>query len=142
VGWRALRITADTNLLLRTVLHDDPRQSALADALLAKATTIAIPPTVFCEFAWVLRRGYGYSNDEIAVAIAAVRDLETVSTDASAVESGLAVLRAGGDFADGVIAQQGTALGGGTFASFDREAVAILRNERIEAGEPGQLLAE
>ena len=141
MGWRTLRITADTNLLLRTVLQDDPKQSALADALLAKATTVAVPATVFCEFAWVLRRGYGYPNDEVALAIAAVCDIETVSTDVSAVESGLAMLRAGGDFADGVIAQQGTALGGVTFASFDRAADAILRNERIAAGEPEELLA-
>lgn len=38
----------------------------------------------------------------------------------SAVEAGLAVLEAGGDFADGIIAYEGNWLGGETFVSFDK----------------------
>lgn len=140
MGGRALRIAADTNLLLRTVLQDDSRQSALADAALAKATVIAVPPTVFCEFAWVLRRGYGYGINEIAHAITAICELDAVVTDQGAVDAGLAILRAGGDFADGVIAAQGRALGGATFASFDREAVGLLQNERVQAVDPAGLV--
>lgn len=140
MGGRTLRITADTNLLLRTALQDDAQQSALADATLAKATLIAVPPTVFCEFAWVLRRGYGYASEEIAHAIKAICELEAVVTDQAAVDVGLAVLRAGGDFADGVIAQQGRALGGGTFASFDKEAVGLLEDEGIAAEDPANLV--
>ncbi len=88
MGGRAVRITADTNLLLRTGLQDDARQSALADRTLAKATVVAVPPTVFCEFAWVLRRGYGYAGDEVAHAIQAICDLEVVVTDQDAVDLG------------------------------------------------------
>ena len=137
-----MRITADTNLLLRTVLQDDPPQSASADAILAQADAIAVPPTVFCEFAWALRRGDGYSNDEIALAITAIREIDMVTTDGPAVDVGLAMLRAGGDFADGVIAHQGRALGGGIFASFDRAAVTLLRNQGIRAEAPAELLAD
>ena len=36
------------------------------------------------------------------------------------------VLAAGGDFADGVIAYEGNWLGGETFVSFDKKAVALL----------------
>ncbi|MCE4317542.1 PIN domain-containing protein, partial [Xanthomonas hortorum] len=43
-----------------------------------------------------------------------------------AVEAGLLVLDAGGDFADGVIAYEGNWLGGETFVSFDKKAVALL----------------
>ncbi len=43
-----------------------------------------------------------------------------------AVEAGLSVLEAGGDFADGVIAYEGNWLGGETFVSFDKKAVALL----------------
>ena len=39
----------------------------------------------------------------------------------------LAVLRAGGDFADGAIAWEGRWLGGETFVSFDRKAVARMK---------------
>jgi hypothetical protein len=43
----------------------------------------------------------------------------------------LAVLEAGGDFADGVIAHQGQWLGGDTFVSFDRQAVTLLRAQGV-----------
>ncbi|MCY4013056.1 MAG: type II toxin-antitoxin system VapC family toxin [Gammaproteobacteria bacterium] len=137
-----MKITADTNLLLRTVLQDDPPRSREADALLAQAAAIAVPPTVFCEFAWVSRRGYGYSNDEIAHGITAICNVEAVATDGAAVDLGLAMLRAGGDFADGVIAHQGRTLGGGAFASFDRAAVTMLKGGGVEAEEPVDLLVD
>ena len=57
MGGRGVRITADTNVLLRTVLQDDKEQAAAAQALLLRATVVAIPVPVFCEFAWVLKRG-------------------------------------------------------------------------------------
>ena len=136
-----MRITADTNLLLRTVLQDHAGQAALADAVLGAANLVAIPPTVLCEFAWVLRRGYGYANDEIAHAIKAICDLDVVVTDEGAVDTGLRVLHAGGDFADGVIAHQGRNLGGRTFASFDSEAVDLLEEEGIQAKDPADLVS-
>ena len=46
-----MRITADTNVLLRAVLQDDKEQAAAAQALLLRATVIAGPVPVFCEFA-------------------------------------------------------------------------------------------
>jgi len=48
--------------------------------------------------------------------------------DRAAVEAGLAMADAGGDFADGVIAFEGRALGGETFVSFDKKAVRLLRD--------------
>ena len=38
----------------------------------------------------------------------------------------MSVLDAGGDFADGVIAYEGSWLGGETFVSFDKAAVTLL----------------
>ena len=46
--------------------------------------------------------------------------------DRLAVEAGLTSWRAGGDFADGVIAFEGGRLGGEVFASFDRKAVELV----------------
>ena len=43
-----------------------------------------------------------------------------------AAEAGLVVLEANGDCADGVIAYEGTWLGGETFVSFDKKSVALL----------------
>lgn len=47
--------------------------------------------------------------------------------------SGLTILEAGGDFADGVIAYEGNWLGGETFVSFDKKAVALLAAQGLSA---------
>ena len=129
------------NVLLRAVVQDDSVQAAAAQALLLQATVIAVPIPVFCEFAWVLRRGYGYRADDIAAVIEAIADIDAVVTDSPAVDAGLAALRAGGDFADGTIASQGERLGGTVFASFDRGAVTRLRSNGANAADPSELSA-
>ena len=136
-----MRITADTNVLLRAVVQDDAAQAAEAQALLLQATVIAVPIPVFCELAWVLRRGYRYRASDVAAAIEAIVSVDAVVTDAPAVDAGLAALRAGGDFADGSIAGQGERLGGSVFASFDRSAVARLRSGGAKAADPSELMA-
>ena len=136
-----MKITADTNVLLRAVVTDDAGQATMAQALLLQATVIAVPVPVFCEFARVLRRGYGYGTGEIAGAIEAIAAIDAVVTDSPAVEAGLAALRAGGDFADGTIAAQGERLGGTVFASFDQGAVARLQRHGTNAADPTELTA-
>jgi hypothetical protein len=71
-------------------------------------------------------RGYGRSAGEIAASIRDLADSANVNLDRPAVEAGLALLDAGGDFADGVIAFEGRRLGGSAFTSFDRQAVELL----------------
>jgi predicted nucleic-acid-binding protein len=56
-------------------------------------------------------------------------DTEKVVLDRGAVGAGLAILDAGGDFADGVIAYEGQGLGGETFVSFDKKAVKLLAEQ-------------
>ena len=135
-----MRITADTNVLLCAVVQDDTAQCAAAQALLLQATVIAVPVPVFCEFARVLRRGYGHDARAIAAAIEAITKIDAVVTDRPAVDAGLAALRAGGDFADGSIAHQGERLGGSVFASFDRVAVALLERQGANAADPTELM--
>ena len=135
-----MKITADTNVLLRVVVHDDPEQADAARTLLQRATIVAIPIPVLCEFAWVLKRTYARGANDVAAAIEAVTEIDVVVTDLPAVEAGLSSLRAGGDFADGVIAHQGEALGGTVFASFDRRAVARLRSNGAAAADPADLI--
>jgi predicted nucleic-acid-binding protein len=53
-----------------------------------------------------------------------------------AAEAGLALLEAGGDFADGAIAYEGRWLGADTFVSFDKKAVKLIE---IHGG-PARLL--
>ena len=109
--------------------------------MLLRATVITVPVPVFCESDWVLKRGYGRKVDEIAVAIEAICEIDAVVTDIPAVEAGLTLLRAGGDFADGVIAHQGEGFGGSVFASFDRSAIALLKRNGSAAAEVSELIS-
>ena len=128
-----MRITADTNVLVRAVVGDDPTQAQAAVAALRAAEQIAVALPALCEFVWVLRRVYACPVAEISAAIRALIAAGNVRLDRAAVEAGLAQLEAGGDFADAVIAHQGQWLGGDTFVSFDRQAVALLQRQGVAA---------
>jgi predicted nucleic-acid-binding protein len=119
-----LKITDGTNLLLRAVTGDEPRQSLAAQAALAGAETVARPLTALCERVSVLaKRSKAPATDRAEIARRLVNG-HNVVTNLPAVEAGLAFLDAGADFADGVIAHEGRALGGTVFVSFDKKAVA------------------
>ncbi len=132
-----MRITADTNILVRVITGDDARESRLAEAQLADADLVALPLTMLCELVWVLARGYKIPLAEIAVAISRLVNAANVAVDRRAVAAGLAMLQAGGDFADGVIAHEGIGLGGDIFVSFDRRAVRALTAHGRAALVPG-----
>lgn len=128
-----MKVTVDTNILVRSAVRDDARQAQIADEILRNSDVVAVTLPCLCEFVWVLVTRYKFDRARIAQAIEWLCDSPNVSTDMPAVEKGLALLRAGGDFADGVIAQQGRWLGGETFVSFDKRAVAILTSRGIGA---------
>ena len=64
-----MKITADTNVLVRAMIGDDEQQSALAQAELAAAELVAIALPSLCELVWVLSQGYKVASDEIADAV-------------------------------------------------------------------------
>lgn len=121
-----MNITVDTNILVRAVIRDDPVQAAAADEILKRASIIAVALPCLCEFVWVLRRLYRIEQADISRAIRALLGTANVEMNRPAVEAGLAMMDAGGDFADGVICFEGRWLGGEEFASFDRHAIALL----------------
>jgi predicted nucleic-acid-binding protein len=131
-----MRITADTNVLVRAVVRDDEKQAQAAAAILSEASLVAVSTATLCEFVWVLRKLYRFERSEIAAALRALVDAANVEADAPAVEAGLEMLEAGGDFADGVMAFEGQRLGGESFVSFDKKAVALLS----KLGAPARLL--
>ncbi|SFK19890.1 Predicted nucleic-acid-binding protein, contains PIN domain [Methylocapsa palsarum] len=133
MGRPPLRITADTNVLVRAAVADDRSQAKVAAAALRSAEVVAVTLPVLCEFVWVLARGYKLPSASIADAIRKLIDSATVKTDRPAVEAGLALLDAGGDFADGIIAFEGRRLGGTVFTSFDRAAVQLIQAADGEA---------
>ena len=121
-----MKLAVDTHVLVRAVVQDEPVQSAIAAQVLTEADLIAVALPSLCEFVWVLRRVYGFQAADVASAIRALLATANVEVNRPAVEAGLVVLEAGGDFADGVIAYEGAWLGGETFVSFDRKAVSLL----------------
>ncbi|KKX33037.1 type II toxin-antitoxin system VapC family toxin [Rhizobium sp. LC145] len=132
-----MKVTVDTNVLVRGVVRDDPKQASSVDQILKQASLIAVSLPCLCEFVWVLRRVYSFDDELIASAIRALLDTGNVVMNRPAVEVGLAMLEAGGDFADGIMAHEGTWLGGETFVSLDRKAVRLLSQQ----GEAAQLLS-
>jgi predicted nucleic-acid-binding protein len=128
-----VRVTADTNLLVRVIVADDPIQAALAQNQLAHADLVALPIAVLCEMVWTLSRAYKLKGSHIALALRTLVNSHNVVTDRLAVDAGLAVLDAGGDFADGVIAYQGLMLGGQSFVSFDQDAVSLIAAQGVHA---------
>jgi predicted nucleic acid-binding protein len=66
-----VRITADTNVLVRAAVLDDPAQGAIAAEALLQAETVAVTLPSLCEFVWVLTRAYKRSVAEVAAAVRA-----------------------------------------------------------------------
>ena len=119
-----MKVTADSNVLIRAAVQDDLHQARRAAKILAEADLIAVPVPVLCEFVWVLRRGYKKSAVDVSDAIRRLMRSASVVMNRPAVEAGLSALDAGGDFADGVIAHEGEWLGAEEFVSFDSKAVS------------------
>jgi predicted nucleic-acid-binding protein len=128
-----MKITVDTNLLLRVILLDDLDQAHLAEEALSSASLVAIPLPCLCEVVWVLERSYGISRAEIALVVENLLNAPNVAINKAAVGAGLAMLKTGGDFADGVIAHEGRWLGGEMFVSFDKKAVAAIAKQGMKA---------
>jgi predicted nucleic-acid-binding protein len=121
-----MRITADTNVLVRALTEDHEHQSSAAQTVLKKAELVAIPVSALCELVWVLSQGYKIPSAEISEAIRRLINGANAVVNRPAAEAGLAMLDAGGDFADGVIAYEGNWLGADTFVSFDKKAVKLM----------------
>jgi predicted nucleic-acid-binding protein len=120
-------IAIDTNVLVRYLVRDDPKQAhrakACIDRLEESEDRAFVSEIVLCELAWVLKSRYGFSRDDIAQTLsqlAAARQLSFDSTDniIRAIKS----FRSGaGDFADYLIRESARAAVGDVVATFDRK---------------------
>lgn len=119
-------IGLDTNVLVRFLVEDDPKQSAQAarviEEAIARQEALFISDIVMCEAVWVLASVYEFSRPEIADVLGNLLRAESVvfpSTDrlASALD---AYRRGKGDFADYLIREQARAHGADAVATFDK----------------------
>ncbi len=127
-----MSIIVDTNVLVRLITNDDPQQSDVAKRILDEAERLIISVLVLSELVWVLRRLYQNTPSELISVVELILTMEKAIIDRPAVAAGLAMLKAGGDFADGVIAFDGARLGGKTFVSFDKKACQLLERQGVK----------
>ena len=119
-------IALDTNVLVRLLLHDDPRQAKAAERVFINArrdqTPLWLSDIVLCELVWVLTRRAGLARAEIARAVDQLLRTELiVVNDPRAVDRALTAYRDGrGDFADYLIREQAVAAGATGVVTFDR----------------------
>ena len=130
MGGKSVKVTLDTNVLVRLATQDNPQQAAAALKVLQTASLIAVPSTAMCEMVWVLIRGYRYTPEQVAHAIRTLLQVGQVVCNTPAMLAGLALLQSGGDFADGVIAFEGELMGGQEFLTFDKAAAKLLKHQK------------
>jgi predicted nucleic-acid-binding protein len=137
MGGNAMKAIVDSNVLIRAAVRDNARQARLAAAVLRDAEVVVVSLTAVCEFVSVLRSVYKIGREDITAALRALLDAGNVEVNRPAVEAGMVVMSAGGDFTDGVIAYEGRWLGGETFISFDKQAFPVA----VVLGQKPKLLA-
>jgi predicted nucleic-acid-binding protein len=120
----------DTNVLVRYLTADDPRQSRRAAALVAEAVSaggrLFVGAVVLCELVWVLRGAYSLDRPTIAMALDRILATAQIEIDQKdIVREALEDYRAGsGDFADYVIGRRAREAGCEKTATFDRRLKA------------------
>ena len=124
-------IAVDTNVLVRLLTGDDPKQAAAARSLFA-AGPIWIAKTVILETGWVLRSLYGFEESAVHDALTRLLGLENVHTeDEPSVAAALALMVHGIEFADAM--HLSSRPPGAVFFSFDQSFVR--RAKRAGAAE-------
>jgi len=118
----------DTNIVLRYIMQDDERQSAIASRIFEKDISTAkkgfISSVVLCEAVWVLVRSYKLKRANVATAIRTL--LQTGSLE---IEHRECVEKAYDDFTsrpvgftDSLLSRISRSYGAETTLTFDRDA--------------------
>lgn len=115
----------DTNVFLRYLLQDDPIQSKIASHYIDnKNDTFILPLQMICEVIWVLTR-LKATKTELIDMLDNIITRENFIYDNNAMLSGLSFIKNGGDFADGVIANEAVVHENAILLTFDKKAQAI-----------------
>ena len=121
-------IGLDTNVLVRYVMQDDPRQSPRATRLIESLSADEpgfVPVVALVELVWVLAGSYALERAQIATVLdTLLRSKEMVVDRADLVTQALQRCGAGGvDFADALIERIAAAAGCSATMSFDAGAM-------------------
>src|SRR5580700_11028132 len=114
-------VAVDTNVVVRLLTADDPKQAAAARSLFA-TEPIWIAKTVLLETGWVLRSLYGFDDDAVRDAFVKLLGLKNVHTeDKQLMAAALALTAHGIELADAI--HLCSRPPGAAFVSFDRSFV-------------------
>lgn len=118
----------DTNVLVRYVMQDDPRQSPRANRVIESLSVEEpgfVPLVALVELVWVLSGSYGLARPQVATVLGTLlRSKELVLDRADLVTQALGRYATGGaDFADALIERAATAAGCSATLTFDAGAV-------------------
>ena len=119
-------IAFDTNVLLRLLLNDEPRQARQAQALVDRAVSrsdqVLLPDIVLCELEWVLGAVYDVPKSEIIKTLRRLLDTAVFAfLDRGCVAEALQDYERGnGDFSDYLIGASAARAGASTTYTFDR----------------------
>jgi predicted nucleic-acid-binding protein len=124
-------IGLDTNVIVRYVAQDDPRQSAAATRLMEKTLSTEEPGFVslvtMCEVAWVLAECYGADRSRIRAVLQGL--LETRQLVVESAELAWRALRSregsAADFSDALIGEVAIAAGASKVLTFDKAAAKL-----------------
>ena len=121
----------DTNVVVRLVVGDDPKQARAAQRLDA-AQRCTVAPSVLMECEWVLRGAYGIGADVIGASFRDLLALHNIDAlDPLLTQQVLQAYEAGLDFADALHALQRRE--GERFATFDRRLRTWLAGDNAVA---------
>ncbi len=124
-------IGLDTNVLVRYVAQDDPVQSAKATAWIEGRLTLENPGFIsivaMAETAWVLKRAYGLTDQDIAATIERLlqADVLVVENEQQVFAAMVTLRESQGSFADALIAALGTKAGCSGTLTFDQRALRL-----------------
>jgi predicted nucleic-acid-binding protein len=111
----------DTNVVVRYLTRDDPRQAARARAAVDEGN-VFVSTTVLLESDWVLRSVYGLSGQKVATSLRAFSGLPGVTVeDPDLLIAALDRAENGMDFADAL--HLGAAAHCETMLTFDRDFI-------------------
>jgi predicted nucleic-acid-binding protein len=121
-------IGLDTNVLVRYIMQDDAKQSALATHLVESLSVESpgfVPLVSVVELAWVLSSAYELDRDQVAQAFESLLRTKEIAVErAEIVWKALRVFQGtNADFADCLIECSAAAAGCARTMTFDRGAV-------------------
>lgn len=126
-------IGLDTNLVVRYLVQDDPKQSKQATHAIEKAATegkmLVISQVTLCEIIWVLERCYSLNKEELVTVIKQILKTQQINVEQDTVARQALhdfQEKEGVDFSDCLIGKQNAAKGCVFTYTLDKKAAQRL----------------